>query len=316
MPGADAHTPRTWGYWTQAKLHILEQYLQAFTTASKNRATERVYLDAFAGEGRGIDRVTRQEFKGSARIALDVDNPPFTRLRYFELPDRARVLQDELIKEYPGRDVKVYAGDCNDTIPEALAELADVRWAPTFAFLDPDGMALRWGTLEHLADHRSGDHKVEIWMLFPTSGLLRTLSLKTPPSEADTARATRLFGSDQWQAIFQARKAGRLDGAGARAAYRNLMRWRLEKVLGYQQTHPLEIRNLQGGPIYDMVFATDHQAGTRIMGHLYSRAADEIPQMRQAILDERAGALRLFEPETEPLGTYTYEAPIPPEDVL
>ena len=69
---------RTWGYWTQAKLQILARYLQAFATASKG-VSERVYLDAFAGEGLGIDRLTGEEFKGSARIALDVADPAFTR---------------------------------------------------------------------------------------------------------------------------------------------------------------------------------------------------------------------------------------------
>jgi hypothetical protein len=29
-----------------------------------------VYLDAFAGEGLGIDRLTGEEFKGSARIEV------------------------------------------------------------------------------------------------------------------------------------------------------------------------------------------------------------------------------------------------------
>jgi three-Cys-motif partner protein len=306
---------RTWGYWTQAKLQILARYLQAFATASKG-VSERVYLDAFAGEGLGIDRLTGEEFKGSARIALDVADPAFTRLRYFELPERAKALEEQLRKEYPGRDIRVYPGDCNESIPQALADLSGVRWAPT-AFLDPDGMALPWGTLEHLADHRTGSHKVELWMLFPTSGLLRTLSLRSEPSAADIARSTRLFGSDQWQAVFEARRKNSIDGGQARAGYLNLMRWRLEKVLGYAQTHPLEIRNLQGGPIYDMIFATDHHAGTNVMSHLYSRASEEIPAMRQAAQDDMAGVMRLFDiGEAEPAPGYRYEPPIAPEDFL
>ncbi|HEU5002589.1 MAG TPA: three-Cys-motif partner protein TcmP [Actinomycetota bacterium] len=315
MPG-EGKAQRTWGYWTQAKLQILERYLKAFATASKG-ADERVYLDAFAGEGFGIDRVTGEQFQGSARIALNVADPAFTRLRYFELPERAKALQDQLQQEYPGRDIRVYGGDCNEAIPLALSDLKDVRWAPTFAFLDPDGMALRWGTLEHLADHRTGNHKVELWMLFPTGGLLRTLTLRGEPSEADLARATRLFGSDQWQAIFAARRQGLIEGAQARAGYLNLMRWRLESVLGYAQTHPLEIRNLQGVPIYDMIFATDHSAGTAIMSHLYARAADEIPAMRQATRDQKAGVLRLFDlGEVEASPGYTYEKPISPDAFL
>ena len=76
---------RTWGYWTQAKLQILARYLQAFATASKG-VSERVYLDAFAGEGLGIDRLTGEEFKGSARIASDVADPAFTQA--LSSPDR------------------------------------------------------------------------------------------------------------------------------------------------------------------------------------------------------------------------------------
>ena len=49
-------------------------------------------------------------------------------------------------------------------------------------------------------------------MLFPTSGLLRTLSLRSEPSAADVARATRLFGSDQWQAVFEARRRKTVGG--------------------------------------------------------------------------------------------------------
>jgi hypothetical protein len=40
---------RSWGYWTQAKLAILRDYLPAFLHASKGKASEFVYLDAFAG---------------------------------------------------------------------------------------------------------------------------------------------------------------------------------------------------------------------------------------------------------------------------
>jgi len=65
---------RSWGFWTEAKLSILDGYLDSFVTASSSQA-ERVYLDAFAGEGAGLSRLTGEEFKGSARIALEVRPP-------------------------------------------------------------------------------------------------------------------------------------------------------------------------------------------------------------------------------------------------
>ena len=233
---------RTWGFWTRAKLEILAHYLAAFASASK-RAAERIYLDAFAGEGVGTDRLTGEQFEGSARVALGVQNPPFTRLRFFEVQPLTRDLQSRLEQQYPDRDIRVYAGDCNVTIPKALADLQEVRWAPTFAFLDPDGMEVAWKTLVALADHKRGyrgphptkpEYKVEMWILFPSQGLIRTLQLKTEPSSMDAARATRLFGDESWRAIHALRRAGRSDGAEAREHFVNLMRWRLERALGYQ----------------------------------------------------------------------------------
>ena len=176
---------RSWGYWTQAKLRVLADYLDAFVRASSG-PSERVYLDAFAGEGSGLDRLTGEEFKGSARVALEVGGPGFTRFRFFEKGRRAGELEARLRADYPGRDIVVSQGDCNETIPRVLSELAALRWAPTFAFLDPDGMELAWPTLRALADHKKGyragadkpEYKVELWMLFPSGGLVRTLALE------------------------------------------------------------------------------------------------------------------------------------------
>lgn len=137
---------RTWGPWSYYKLQILGNYLRAFATASKS-SIHRVYLDAFAGEGVGINRLTGEEFRGSARIALDV-TPPFTHLRYFELDrQRATRLADELQTAYPDRDIRVYADDCNVAIRQALADLRPVRRGAAFAFLDPDGQQLHFDTV-------------------------------------------------------------------------------------------------------------------------------------------------------------------------
>jgi hypothetical protein len=42
---------QSWGFWSQAKLEMLAQYLDRFATASKSKS-ERIYLDAFAGDSR------------------------------------------------------------------------------------------------------------------------------------------------------------------------------------------------------------------------------------------------------------------------
>ncbi len=184
-------------------------------------------------------------------------------------------------------------------------------------------MELAWTTLEALAEHKKGyrpqqsekpEYKVEMWMLFPGGGLIRTLALdpeKLPEVDAD--RATPLFGTDGWRAIYASRRAGTTDGATARERYVNLMRWRLEQDLGYEWTHPLEIKNLKGNPIYHMILATDNPAGTNIMGDLYTDAARRIPEMREeALALQRAlRQERLFEMESE-VEPYRYEPPWDP----
>jgi hypothetical protein len=119
--------------------------------------------------------------------------------------------------------------------------------------------------------------------------------------------------------------------AEAREEYVNLMRWRLQTVLGYVWTHPLEVLNERGGPLYHMIFATDHDAGDRIMRHLYAQAAADFPAMREAARSRRArdrernaGVMSLFEepPDLDlraPVGRgehfYEYVPPWPPTGI-
>lgn len=292
-------SPRGWGPWTELKLDVLRYYLSGFHLATK-RAGTTVYLDAFAGEPYGINRLTGEEFPGSARIALDIDGPPFTHLRYFELRrSRAQQLRQQLEPHRGDRDVKVYEGDCNVTIPAALSELQHVRRAPTFAFLDPDGMELAWSTIKAISDHKRGlRNKVEQWMLFPSSGLYRNLDLREGQlTEEQVAKADRLYGSHRWRGIHQHRQRELLSYEQALVAYVDLMRWQLHRELGYAYTMALEVKNTRGIVLYHMVFATDHEAGERIMLSAYKQAVGKAPTIRndirargqQSLLEEDLG---------------------------
>ena len=81
------------GSWTQEKLDILRAYLDAYTTALKDQPFQLIYVDAFAGEGfwrPGSDYMSEEygEFadllKGSAAIALEIQDKPFDRLVFIE----------------------------------------------------------------------------------------------------------------------------------------------------------------------------------------------------------------------------------------
>ena len=293
---------RSWGFWTKEKLDVLRRYLDRFTTASKSQS-EILYLDLFAGQTENYDRLTGQPIVGSARIALEVDDPPFSRLRFFELEPNAEELEALLKADFQDRDLKVHAGDCNVTIHEALVELRQVNWAPTFAFIDPNGPDVHWATLEALAGFKKPEMtKVELWMLFPHGMSTRLLPTSGEVRPEDARRLTLMFGTEEWQLIYEARLTGAITPARARDEYVNLMRWRLENVLDYKWTHALELMNERDQPLYDMIFATDHDAGNRIMASLYNSAASELPAMRRAAIEQRRlleeeakGVMRLFE---------------------
>jgi len=291
---------RAWGYWTRGKLDILRRYLNAFTTASKS-VPERIYLDLFAGEAANTERFTGEPIEGSAQIALTTDNPPFTRLRFFEMPPRAARLRAQIEAGYLGRDAVVLEGDCNENIGAALRDLSSWNWAPTFAFIDPNGPHFQWATIETLAAFKKpGLSKTELWMLFPAGLFSRNLPVSGDVRDRDAALLSSMFGTDEWREIYQGRLDGVLSPGEAREEYVNLMRWRLESALRYRFTAQLEVVNEQGVPLYHMIFATDNDAGTRIMSDLYRRAAAEFPQMRRQarerrrrLHEERGGILRL-----------------------
>ena len=177
---------------------------------------------------------------------------------------------------------RVVEGDCNDELPTALAALNGVRWAPTFAFLDPRGLQVAWSTVQMLSDwRRDKKTKVEQWILMPEPAIARVLGLRGVRGMRSAEHLVRLFGCSDWLPIHQARRADRLSPEGMRAEFVNLYRWRLERALGYQTTHALQIVTTDNRPVYTLIFATDSQPGDNIMAHLYGSAATAtIPAMQ------------------------------------
>ena len=171
---------------------------------------------------------------------------------------------------------------------------------------------MHWSTLEALSKFKKpGRTKTEIWLLLAAGMFIRTLRRDGAVRDEDAVKLDRMYGTDQWRAIYRARLTEAMEPGEAREEYVNLMRWRLQNVLGYRWTHPLEIFNEGGASIYHMLFATDHEAGNRIMTSLYNAAADEFPRMRQEarhrrsrLAEKDAGVLSLFGDELD--------RPVPP----
>jgi len=291
---------REWRYWTRNKLEILAGYLPAFNNASK-RSQERLYIDLMAGEPVNRDKVSGEVFDGSARLALSA-SPSFTRLAFCEMPDRASILETDLRHRFPDRSFTVYPGDCNKVIDQVLADLTPWRWAPTFVFADQQAAEIRWETLVKVAAFRSGPRKAEVWILMSPTMIAKGVAGTN--GSAFASRVDALYGTSNWRRIQSARDRGLISPDQYRDEMVNLLRWLLEHQLGYQLTARVPMRMPSGMPIYDMLFATDHAVGDKIMTHLYRRAAEREPKMRQEAKaqswrerDEKTGTMTLFDPE-------------------
>jgi three-Cys-motif partner protein len=271
---------REWNYWTRNKLMILKAYLPVLVTASKKSRRPPVYLDLMAGEPDNLAKETREWFDGSARLAMGCE-PQFGQVILFEKSAaKAQALAADLESKFPEDErAHVVVGDCNVTIHRELARLRREgwAWAPTFAFLDQQVAEIGWTTVEALAKFRQGRYKVEMWMLVSPTMFNRSLGPRSQPRRERIAAVTRMYGTDGWERIYRAQEAQVITASEARQEWINLMRWRLQHTLGYRNTASLPMHMDSGLEIYEMVFATDHPAGEKVMRYLYKQAAEREP---------------------------------------
>ena len=111
-----------------------------------------------------------------------------------------------------------------------------------------------------------------------------------------------MFGTDAWTEALEATRPANSAAPKFRCELTNLMRWRLEQDLGYKTTLDFKVTNTRGSEIFDMIFATDHWAGEKIMKDLYSAALRRQPALRRKAQlqhrqakEEREGCYGLFD---------------------
>jgi three-Cys-motif partner protein len=214
------------GQHTELKLSIIEKYLQAYSSALRNKFSQLWYIDAFAGTGKRTVKVEArggdlfesevpesvEQRRGSAQIAIDIQ-PQFQRLIFIESKQRYCKALRELAAQHPGRDIVVVEEDANLSIQK---ELKGSEWTSARAvlFLDPYGMEVEWETLVAIAATKA----IDVWFLFSLSGLYRQATRKSEKiTEEKRAALTRMFGSDQWEReLYSDKGQGDMFGGGPR----------------------------------------------------------------------------------------------------
>lgn len=241
---------------------ILDAYLQKFAVAC-TKAGGWYGLDLFAGGGINWSEIREREISGSPLIGLDAKPPPATRLVACETNGKAFEALRHRTLRY-GERADVLQQDANLAIDEILGRIPNK--APAFAFLDPEGSELKWETIEAIANHKRGASpwKVEQLILLPTDmGFVRLI-----PDYPE--KVSGMYGPGDWQTIEQRRTAGKIDADQARGEYVQMYAKGL-KDLGYETVLDRQIKKPNGSPMYFLLFATDHDAGERIMDHCFDR---------------------------------------------
>ncbi len=263
------------GSWTREKLEILRRYLDAYTTALKNRPFNLIYVDAFAGPGswrpgssysQDHYREFTEMLKGSPSIALDVDDRPFDRLIFIDTdPEHIEAL-GELKISSPTRSITIVQEDANLAIPELCSRLSNRDRA--VVFVDPYATQVSWSTIQAIASTQ----KIDCWILFPLMAIARLLPLNREPDAALAQRLDRIFGGrEYWYGFYsplkqpsfwsQGDEQERESGSGQIAiAYRERL------VSAFEQVAPTRrvLKNSQNSDLFDLFFAASNPRGAEI----------------------------------------------------
>ena len=287
------------GDWTSAKLSVIAEYLQSYSTALKNTSFKKAYVDAFAGSGYRTrrrcsevdpnhpflfpdlaDDEPQKLLDGSARQALRTE-PRFDKYIYVEQdPGRCRQLE-ALREEFPdlSASIDIRRGEAN----EAIRQLCGQNWSGRRAvvFLDPYGLQVEWSTVEAIAATRS----IDLWLLFPLGmGVNRLLTRDGEIPEAWQTRLDVFLGTTKWRsAFYRAETSKDLFGEQevlVKAKTDVIGRYfvdRLATVFPAVSLKPGVLRNSTNCPLYLLCFATasDSERGReialRIANHLLKR---------------------------------------------
>jgi len=279
------------GSWTEEKLEILKNYLDAYNTALKDKPFRRVYIDAFAGTGYRQNPSTRykgydifEEFthdepkeflKGSAALSLEA-TPAFDQY-YFIESDLNKVAELEKLRErIPDKvqKVEIIQSDANIFIREYCVK-TDWRNTRAVLFLDPFATEVQWETIEAIARTQC----IDVWILFPLMAINRLLAKDHTKAFYDCLN--RFFGTEDWfERFYKTRVLEDIFGQSVESVYKacdfngigEFYKERLKSIFSGVSEKPKIFYNRRDTPLFQFFFAAGNPRGAtiavRIADHL------------------------------------------------
>ncbi|MFC7216253.1 three-Cys-motif partner protein TcmP [Saliphagus sp. GCM10025334] len=196
---------------TSAKLVILEEYLDVYTTImDSNWRQDKWYVDTHSGTGRTVIDDNGVTIDGSAIIALENHQDSFDRFYFYELSEAHfhklhETISDRLGLEFDVSPAGVEGEDflvarCDDPYIRVMqmdsnrgvSFLADVNTSSHwFTFVDPKGLTAKKSTLDTLI----GRSNMDILINYQTTGVLRSAA---EGAEHAHGAVERTMGDSDW----------------------------------------------------------------------------------------------------------------------
>jgi len=264
-------------YWSEIKLDIIKEYASAYSrilTAQKSPSLDHIYIDAFAGAGMHISRLTGEFIPGSPLNALLVD-PPFREYHFIDLDSEKADSLRELTSDR--HDVSVYEGDCNvlllqDVFPRARYE----SYRRALCLLDPYGLHLTWEVILTAGQMKS----IDIFLNFPIADMNRNV-LRRNPENVDPTQVVRMnvfWGDDSWRSAAYDTTQNmfgwefKTDNISIVEAFQQ----RLRTVAGFKYVpEPVPMRNSKNAVVYYLFFASHKPVAQNIVKDIFDKYRDK-----------------------------------------
>jgi three-Cys-motif partner protein len=262
----DDHLPmrETSGTWPYDKLYYLNAYVDRFIVSMRKQNWRSIhYIDLFSGPGKNR-LADGRVILGSPLLALS-QKRPFDRYFFSDydstavdvLKQRCAVYLDEFPK------ISFYTGDANQVVDEIVKVIKRInkpvtdKWTSlNLAFLDPEGLELRWATVEKLAALRT-----DLIIYYPQMGISREAPLEA--AQPPLSKIDLFFGDTGWRQIYEDHQRGKEP-----FLHRALLDYYKSKLkaFGYQVDDPISepgFTNSRNAPLYRLLFACKHPLGNK-----------------------------------------------------
>jgi three-Cys-motif partner protein len=258
------------GYWSEVKLDIVREYATAYSKILSSKNLPHIYIDAFAGAGQHLSKLTGEFVPGSPLNALAVQ-PPFREYHFIDLNTAKMDHLQRLAGNSP--TVHFYPADCNEVLIRQLFPTLEYKsYRRALCLLDPYGLHLNWDVMFQAGQLKT----VDLFLNFPVMDINRNALWRNPDnvSQEQRLRMNAFWGDDSWRQVgYQQTQGlfGTMEEKVSNAEFAEAFRSRLLKVAGFKRVpEPLPMRS-RNAVVYYLFFASQVDVAEKIVTDIFNK---------------------------------------------